>query len=168
INALLEIAKAESGSSLKTSMVRLDELIFDIADELKIIEPDFLFSIEYEAAYDEPELLVYANYRLLRAAVLNLMQNCIQYSSTKKAAIRLKSEARLLQVVFENEGAGLTEEEQQLLFQHFFRGTNSAAIRGFGLGLVFVHRMLTLHGGTITYKKLPPDLNQFTISLPLS
>jgi len=59
-------------------------------------------------------------------------------------------------------------DEQQYLFQHFFRGENSKGKRGFGLGLVMVHKILSLHNGQINYTVEEPETNKFTILLPLS
>jgi signal transduction histidine kinase len=168
INSLLEIAKTESGNELKTEEVRIDELIFDIADELKNIYPDFRFSIEYELETGEVLPQVNANTRLLRAAILNLMQNCIQFSTDKRAAIKMKHTSTALIVEFDNAGPALSENEEHYLFQHFFRGANSVGIRGFGLGLVFVHRILKLHNGIIEYQRISPQANRFIVSLPLS
>ncbi len=168
INSLLEIAKAETGNTLKQDKIRIDELIFDVADELKNIYPDFQFSIEYAQTEDENNLILYANARLLKAAFMNLMHNCIQYSCDHKAKIRIGSGNGAIQVIFENKGAGISESENQFLFQHFFRGANSKGKRGFGLGLVFVYKILALHHGHIAYHTPVAGCNVFIIALPLS
>lgn len=168
INSLLEIAKTEADNRLKTEDVRVDELIFDVADELKNIDPDFRFSISYELVNEQEVLQVNASAKLLKAAILNLMQNCIQFSANRSAAITMKNLTTAVSIEFYNEGPMLSEDEEQYLFSHFFRGTNSAGIRGFGLGLVFVHRILKLHGGNIRYTRVDDQANRFIISLPLS
>lgn len=168
INSLLEIAKTESGTQLKRDSVRVDELIFDIADDLKHIHTDFRFMIEYEALDDESSLTIRGNLRLLKAALMNLMNNCIHYSHDRKAKITLSCQASDLEIHFENSGKVIADKEKPLLFQHFFRGQNSQGKRGFGLGLVFVYKIIALHGGVITYQTPQNDLNLFTIRLPLS
>ncbi|MGC3946712.1 MAG: hypothetical protein QM762_19700 [Chryseolinea sp.] len=62
----------------------------------------------------------------------------------------------------------ITENEQAFLFRHFFRGANSRGKRGFGLGLVFISKILSLHKGTVTYAAQDGDLNTFSVLLPLS
>ncbi len=84
INALLEIAKAESGNSPALSRIRIDELIYDLLEEFKGIHPDFQFSIDYtEPVENENHVTVSANNRLLKAAFSNLMQNCVQHSERR-------------------------------------------------------------------------------------
>ncbi|MFT3750451.1 MAG: HAMP domain-containing sensor histidine kinase [Agriterribacter sp.] len=167
INALLEIAKAESGTVSKQDHVRIDEMIFDVADELQHIHHDFLFSIEYETE-SENELTLLANAGLLRSAFINLMQNAVYYSNDNKAGIKFTNAENTIRISIENKGNIITENEHQYLFQHFFRGKNSKEKRGFGLGLVLVHKIIALHNGTITYKSFNNTSNIFTVILPLS
>lgn len=168
INALLEIAKAESGTIQAEENFRIDELIYDLTDDISLINPSFQFSIEYNLQNeDEKQLTVSANRRLLKAAISNLMINCVQYSSDEKAKIIIDSELNNIKLHVINNGGTLSLSEEQYLFQHFFRGENSHGKRGFGLGLVFVHKILSLHKGEIFYSA-SYNLNTFTIVLPLS
>jgi signal transduction histidine kinase len=168
INSLLEISKVESGTTMELSKIRIDELIYDLTDELNSLHPDFLFSIEYDLQKEEESLLtILANPRLIRAAILNLMLNSAQYSTNNKARIIITNELNNLKLLFINDGNLLTPKEQQYLFQHFFRGENSQGKRGFGLGLVFVYKILVLTGGKISYS-VDNNLNTFIITIPLS
>lgn len=169
INSLLEIAKTESGNKVKLTNIRLDELIFDLVDEFNILHPDFQFSIEYsEAIEDENKLTVSANLRLMKAALSNLMINCIQYSSDNTAKIHIRPDHKILQLDFINNGPVINENEKQYIYQHYFRGENSKGKRGFGLGLVFIRQILTMHHGEVYYSNESLNLNKFTITLPLS
>ncbi len=167
INSLLEISRAETGNVLMTDKIRIDDLLFDIADELKQIYPDFQFSIEYALAETEKNLIISCNARLIKAALLNLMQNCILYSDNGKAILKIYGFSEKAEITFENSGKPIGQDENRFLFKHFFRGENSMGKRGFGLGLVFVHKIITLHGGTVSYQSPNQNSNIFTISIPL-
>ena len=169
INSLLEIAKVESGKEIQQSKVRIDELLYDISDELGAIHPAFRCSIEYSPNIeDEAMLTVQANPRLIKVALSNLLLNCSQYSSDGNAKIVLSVEGKFLKIEYINNGLPINLDEQQYLFQHFFRGENSKGKRGFGLGLVMIHKILSLHNGQINYTVEEPQTNKFTILLPLS
>ncbi|MBX2965769.1 MAG: HAMP domain-containing histidine kinase [Cyclobacteriaceae bacterium] len=169
IDSLLEIAKVESGNAALEGSIRADELIFDIAQELGALHPSFQFSIEYDQAIeDENKYRVAANTRLFKSALLNLMLNSIHYSENDKAVIKISSGNGNLRLDFINTGKIISKTEEQYVFQHFFRGKNSAGKRGFGLGLVFVHKIITLHNGSVQYTNDSVSTNTFTISLPLS
>ena len=143
--------------------------MYDISDELSAIYPDFHCSIEYnETIKDEGLLTIMANPRLLKAALLNLMVNCSQYSSDGTAKIILSVESNRLKIEYINTGTTININEQQYLFQHFFRGENSKGKKGFGLGLVLVHKILSLHHGGIEYTVEGSNTNKFTMFLPLS
>jgi len=168
INSLLEIAKVDSGKELLQTSIRIDELLFDIIEELTVINPNCNVSLDYTPSIeDEMKLIVKANQRLLKAAITNLLLNCSQYSADNIAKIVISVNENSLQLDFINKGAQLSVDEQQYLFQHFFRGGNSKGKRGFGLGLVFVHKILTLHKGQISYKVEGNNTNIFTMTLPI-
>lgn len=168
IDLLLEISKIDTGNSIPKSPIRIDELIFDNTDELSRLHPDFTFSIEYaDLIDDENKLTVLGAMRLLKAAFMNLMVNNIHYSKNKEAKIKLASHPDYLQIDFINQGPIISKEEEKFLFQHFFRGDNSKGKSGFGLGLVFVYKIILQHGGSIAYSSDYLNTNTFTIHLPL-
>ena len=169
INSLMEISKTESGSIPKLTKIRVDELIFDLAEEFGVLHPEFHFSIEYtETIEDEQKLTVSANLRLLKAALSNLMINCIQYSDDYKAKINIIPRAKFLQLEFINKGPVINEDEKKYIYEHYFRGKNSQGKRGFGLGLVFIRKILRMHQGEVVYSNEDLISNKFTITLPLS
>lgn len=166
INALLEISKVETGNRLETENVRIDELIFEVLDEVKRLHEDFNFEIELDGNIVSEELLVIkGNQRLLRLAIMNLATNCIRYSDHKKAKFRIYMKDRELCLDVINSGKIINDQEKQFLFRHFFRGENSKEHRGFGLGLVLINKILTLHHARITYSA-KGNLNVFTLAFP--
>jgi signal transduction histidine kinase len=96
------------------------------------------------------------------------MINCVQYSYDGNVKIILALNNPFLQIEYLNKGKPINPDEQQYLFQHFFRGENSKGKRGFGLGLVMVHKILALHNGQINYSVDDTDTNKFSLLLPLS
>jgi len=169
ISALLDISKAESGQVLTTEEIRVDELIFDIAGELNTIYPGFVFHIRYYLEEEDDHQLTFrANPRLLKLAFRNLAENCILYSSEQQATINLITKGHLLKIEFINKGAIIRNEELELLFNYFFRGENSQNIKGFGLGLVLLNKIITLNNGQVYYKSFASDTNRFVVELPLN
>lgn len=165
ISALLKLTMAETGSSSVKTSIRIDEMLFDLCEELQVLYPNFLFQIEYENAQMNADLLkISADESLLRAALMNLMLNCIKHGDEEKAWIEIKEVNGRLQLVFENYGAVITPEEQQYLFKHFFRGKNSQGKKGFGLGLIFIQKILKLHNATITYDAPKENTNIFKVN----
>lgn len=170
INVLLEISKIESGQPMKTSKVRVDEVIFDCIAELNSICPDFMFDVNYlPEAPDHNMLCVNANEMLMKQIFNNLLSNCIAYSEDQKASISIccKQDAKL-QITITNTGKPLLKSEEKYVFNHFFRGENSQGKPGFGLGLVLTQKVIHLYHGQIVYSNPQGNENVFIISLPLS
>ncbi|MCK9481863.1 MAG: HAMP domain-containing histidine kinase [Bacteroidia bacterium] len=165
INTLLEISKVEAGQATIQKDVRMDECLFDIMDELKVLYTDFSFELQYKPdSFKESDLIIKANEQLLKQALLNILLNAIRYSNNKKAQITIDcTNYHSLKIDITNSGKTLAPEEVKFLFQHFFRGANSKQHSGFGLGLVLSQKIIILHNGNISYAAPTPGLNVFSI-----
>lgn len=168
IDALLAISKSETEGLPCVETLRADELLFDLAEEVKKTFPDLLITVVYASeSGDETSLTVRGNKRLLGIVFRNLLHNAAQYSSDQKAEITIAANNGQLLLAFRNEGQVISADEQAFLFRHFFRGANSRGKRGLGLGLVLAHKIVSLHGGSIGYRA-ESGANIFTVALPLS
>ena len=69
----------------------------------------------------------------------------------------------------EDSGVGITQTDQQRVFDRFYRvdKSRSRAQGGSGLGLAIVKRIVEDHGGTISVKSAPDEGSTFRILLPL-
>lgn len=170
IQTLLDLAKIESSSDLHREEMRIDELIFNAVEELNTLTPDFHFDVQYTPQeFNETRLLLHGNERLLRQAFLNLLANCVSYSTSGEATIEFDCTSPFqLLVRISNPGKAIAADEEKFLFHHFFRGKNSQGKIGFGLGLVLTKKIIDLHAGTIRYHSPAPDVNTFEITLLLT
>jgi len=170
INVLLEISKIESGQPIQKQPVRIDELIYDVIDELNIIYPDFHFEINYMPdIIDESKLIINLNPILIRQAFQNLLNNCILYSNEAKAQITMDCTSEtLLKIQIKNTGKPISEDEKKYLFKHFFRGQNSHGVTGFGLGLVLTKKIIELNGAAINYANPTENENVFELGFGLN
>ena len=66
-------------------------------------------------------------------------------------------------------GVGIKKEQMKKLFQKFFRGRDGETYvaKGFGLGLAFVKKIVTMHKGRIKVESLPGKGSHFIIELPM-
>lgn len=170
INVLLEISKIEAGQETEKQPMRIDELFFDVIEQLNVIYPDFRFEVNYAPdEFNESRLIIPLNPILTRQAIQNLLSNCVTYSDNSKAEVKFDCSARnelIIQVV--NSGEPISPEEEKFMFNRFYRGENSEGKVGFGLGLVLTKKIAELHSATITYSNPAPNLNVFELSFPLS
>jgi two-component system, OmpR family, sensor histidine kinase ArlS len=169
INVLLEISKIESGQQFKKDTLRIDELFFDVIEELNALYPNFHFEVNYiPDEIDENRLEINLNALLIRQAIQNLLSNCVTYSNNSKAEIKFdcsENNGLIIQII--NSGKSISIEEENYLFNHFFRGNNSQGKIGFGLGLVLTKKIIELNSGTITYSNPMDNVNVFEVSFSL-
>ncbi len=166
INAMLDISKMETKlESVMKENIRMDELLFECMDELRFLDEKtrFDFSLD-DNIQDSETLTISGNSRMLKLALINLLKNCVYYSEYNHPIVQLLYENNQLKLRFINKGATITKDEQTQLFLHLFRGKNAEKTKGFGLGLVLVQRIATLHNATIEYLVLKERENCFDLS----
>ncbi|MCH8491066.1 MAG: ATP-binding protein [Oceanicaulis sp.] len=106
---------------------------------------------------------------LIRQAIQNLLSNCVSYSNDSKAEITFDcSDVNHLKIQIINAGKPISTNEENFLFNHFFRGKNSEGKIGFGLGLVLTKKIVELSSATITYSNPSININVFELKFPLS
>jgi PAS domain S-box-containing protein len=105
--------------------------------------------------------------QLLRNILNNLLSNAIKYSP-EGSLIRflVEFDEDKVRITITDSGIGIPPEEQEQLFQRFFRAKNTTGISGTGLGLSIVKKYLDLMGGTISVESQPGKGSTFTIILP--
>lgn len=106
--------------------------------------------------------------QLIRNILFNLLSNAVKYSKEHSVIILTIDIAENLTITVEDRGMGIPlEEQQQHLFERFFRAKNAAHIQGTGLGLNIVQKHVDLMGGTIDFKSKTEEGTTFVISLPI-
>lgn len=106
----------------------------------------------------------------LTNVVYNLLDNAIKYSRGKPViSVETYRKQDQLHIVVSDQGIGISREYQNRIFEQFFRVPtgNVHNVKGFGLGLSYVQKILQLHGGRITLKSESGHGSTFTAILPL-
>jgi len=104
---------------------------------------------------------------ILKSILLNLLSNAIKYSNTY-TNIHLTAEVtnNLISISVKDEGIGIPKEDQNKLFNRFFRAKNVMSIQGTGLGLNIVKKYVMLLNGTITFHSTHYVGTTFTVTFP--
>ncbi|CAG5016376.1 Adaptive-response sensory-kinase SasA [Dyadobacter sp. CECT 9275] len=156
-NTLLELAKvSEDQRDLLTEIIRIDDLLLDCRQT--VIQANALFhvSLNFEELPDDDTWLeLSGNSTLLKTAFLNLMDNACKFSDDHAVRVSLKTSPRKLIVYFSDSGKGIPASDHNLVFQPFFRSDNTASIKGYGIGLSLVDRIIKLHNGHISIQPNP-------------
>lgn len=113
---------------------------------------------------------VQADSDALQQAILNLLINAMKYSGDSRTiALRLDQVNGHARIHVEDHGIGIAPEEQQRIFERFYRASTAENqhIPGTGLGLTIVEHIANAHGGRVEVASRLGNGSSFTICLPL-
>ena len=169
VEDLLEMARSDAGAtSLMIETIPAIELVRQsvrsAAQRHGIEEPP----VEVDSALANP--LVSVDRRRFERVMTNLIDNAHRYAGNA-VAVRLETHGQLISVNVDDAGPGIALEEQEQVFQRFFRGRaahDRGMSRGTGLGLALVRDHVQAFGGTISVLESPEGGARLQILLPLS
>ncbi|WP_240762629.1 sensor histidine kinase [Paenibacillus thalictri] len=166
INELLDVEKIESGMiSLNKQQYSLKELMEIVAESLEVLIEEKKLHIVIEC---EPQVLIYGDYDRLTQILINLVKNSIQFTDYGTIKLKAAETERSTCIEISDTGKGISKEEQQLIWERFYkadpsRNKNKSET---GLGLSIVKQLVEAHQGTIAVDSAPGIGTVFTIILP--
>jgi len=146
---MMEISQIESGKlTVQAQEIDLKPLLISLTEELKARSLQHEVEVEVE---DEAATII-ADRDKLEIILFNLMDNAVKYSppgSIVNVFARRSASEILIEV--RDQGQGISEEYLNFIFQPFRRGESKeqGPIKGMGLGLYIVNRLVEAHGGRI-------------------
>jgi signal transduction histidine kinase len=150
-NGLLDLAQANLDvSELKLTKLRIDELVGLARAEL--IKQNRDYTIELNLVHfpeEENWLIVLANEQLLRAAIVNIIENGCKYSRDSTTQIKLEFDQTNVYISVIDRGIGISEPDLNRVFEPFYRSLNAKTFSGHGIGLTLAQKIIQLHNGEI-------------------
>ncbi|MBP6022043.1 MAG: PAS domain S-box protein [Ferruginibacter sp.] len=162
LNEFLSIGKIEDGKIVSHFQeFNIKELLTGICNEMQSLaktgQQIVLTNKGSETVSLDPSLL--------RNAVLNLLSNAIKFSPEGGIiSITCAVTKTEINIVVKDSGIGISKDDQQHLFERFFRGTNATNIQGTGLGLHIVSKYIELMDGQISFKSELEKGTEFIIT----
>jgi PAS domain S-box-containing protein len=105
--------------------------------------------------------------RILKHLLFNLVSNAIKFTGEGKSIEVASSVAENnFSLTVKDNGIGISTEDQERLFERFFRAQNATNIQGTGLGLSIVAKYVELLNGTIDFKSELEKGSTFIITIP--
>ncbi|MCB9451383.1 MAG: hybrid sensor histidine kinase/response regulator [Anaerolineaceae bacterium] len=104
---------------------------------------------------------------LIRHIVSNLLSNAVKYSPRNEpVTLDVVCDGHKAVFRIQDQGIGIPEDDQQHLFETFYRAANVGRIAGTGLGLSIVKQSVDIHGGSIEFESAEGIGTTFTITIP--
>lgn len=169
VNRLLYITRMDSVTeSREFELTNLRNLVLDIVRNLRPLAERDHITLQVDAPQD---VYMMMDADRLWQGIYNLCDNAIKYTREYgKVDVILEKEAAAAVVTVRDNGVGLTPEEQERIFDRFYRVDKARArdTGGTGLGLSIVQSVVSLHGGEIQVQSEPNMGSEFKIILPLA
>jgi signal transduction histidine kinase len=161
VNELLSMSKLDNATEPQRALFEVEPVLCECADGLHP-RPATLH-VELAARLGSVD----GDRRLLARAVGNLLRNAQKYAA-HTVALSARREGGLLEIVVDDDGPGIPEEEREHIFEPFYRLDRSRdrATGGFGLGLSIARKAVALHGGVLRVERSPLGGARFVITLP--
>jgi signal transduction histidine kinase len=110
---------------------------------------------------------VYLDKKLLKNILFNLISNALKFSPEGKPVdVETDFTKPRVKIQVKDHGIGISDEDQEHLFERFFRGRNATHVQGTGLGLSIVAKYVELMNGSINFESKEKKGSVFSIRFP--
>jgi signal transduction histidine kinase len=163
VSDMLTLARADAGQHLPKTTVELAPLVREVARQAR-----FLSDGEVEVALEQvDEARVLGDPDHLKQLLLILADNAVKYTPpggrVRLAARRANGQLRL---EVADSGIGIAADEQERIFERFYRADPARPPGGAGLGLAIARWIAEEHGGSIAVESVPGQGSVFAVELP--
>ncbi|MCE9591982.1 MAG: cell wall metabolism sensor histidine kinase WalK [Planctomycetes bacterium] len=169
VGEMLSVAQIEAGSlEINKDDVRLAKLFEELQADYSTTAAEKI-SLRFEMPPKLPT--IQGDREKLMLALHNLVGNALKYSPEGgSVTVIAAADAKSLRIDVRDTGIGIAEEEQDRIFERFYRAKDPRVrhITGSGLGLTLAREVARLHGGDITVQSQPDKGSTFTLTIPVT
>jgi len=165
IEDLLNTAKYRDGQ------LQLDKSKFDLAKLIHDCCPHIRFEGKYNIVMQgDVQLEVYADPKRINQVIENLISNARKFApAAQNIKVSLTHNAEFARVFVMDQGPGIPKDEQQHVFERYYKANvSSQQFGGMGLGLFISREIILLHGGEIGVESEPGLGTSFWFTLPIN
>ena len=165
LNDFLSLDKLEEGIIRNTPIhFDLNVLCEQTCDEMRslLLQNQTLHLTTYDGHIE-----LFQDQQIIRNILINLISNAIKYSPEGKTIqVILTDKEKNFEIAVKDEGIGIPDEDQQHLFERFYRANNAGNVQGTGLGLNIVKKYVELLEGQIRFESKLDQGTTFFIQIP--
>lgn len=170
VNDLLDVARIEQGR-LVLNMEKIDfsKILDEVIDDNKILASARNVEINVVKPEKIPE--IFGDRKRIRVVLDNLVSNATKYIEKKGfVEIKVETNEKNINVYIKDNGVGIPDNQQDKVFQKFFRSNNAVRYQteGTGLGLYISKNIVEQLGGKMWFKSIEGVGSDFCFSLPIN
>ncbi|GAA1034958.1 MULTISPECIES: sensor histidine kinase [Amycolatopsis] len=167
VTELIALSRLQGAERLPDlNVVEVDAVVREALGRTTLSAESAEITITTDAA---SSLLIEGDRTLLVTALSNLLENAVAYSSPgSPVSISRRLADGMVEIAVTDRGIGIAEDEQQRVFERFYRAdkARSRATGGTGLGLAIVKHVAANHGGSVGLWSRPGTGSTFTLRIP--
>jgi len=166
LNDFLDMSKIDAGFvNLKCQDFDLTALINEVVEDLGPMAAGSKIQMGVDG--DDEALWIHGDPLRLTQILRNLVSNAIKYN-VEAGWVRIGGEAvgDEVRITVADGGIGMSQEELETLFEAYTRGSTQRTIKGVGLGIVIVKKLVEAHGGEIRVTSEPGQGSSFVFTMP--
>jgi two-component system, OmpR family, sensor kinase len=162
---LLEVARASSGKlNLQTAEVDLSALVRQVTANLLPLAESAGCQVRIAV---EDGVSARCDPMAIEQILENLLSNAIRFGPGRPVEVSLASDGELARLSVRDEGVGISDCDQALIFERFARSRQAKPNGGFGVGLWVTRQLVRAMRGEISVASRPGTGSRFTVRLPL-
>jgi len=169
VENVLRISQLEkSKDPIVMKPVQLHPLIEEAISHVRLLLESKKGTITFLKEANQDQIIGNANH--FTNVIINLLDNAIKYTDVApKISIRTWVDKQQFFLSIQDHGFGMSAATQRMIFEKFYRETSGDVhnIKGHGLGLAYVKKIIDLHHGQIHLKSKPGEGSTFTLLLNL-
>jgi PAS domain S-box-containing protein len=167
IQNLLDIGRIEAGVGMDLEPCAIDVIIAKAAGSCRALAEEK--GLEFVVDVPRTLPLVRGNPLRLDQVITNLVTNAIKFTTEGSVRVAAREENGWVVLEVQDTGIGIPLEDQEKLFEKFYRvrSPDTHGIQGTGLGLAIVRSILEAYGGQISVESFPRLGSTFTVRLPV-
>ena len=143
----------------------ITDLIYDVQSKYKVLADEKSINLNAEVKGDTP--LVFADIGLVERVLQNLMDNAIKFTPVNGVIdMIIEHTDKQVTVRIKDSGPGISEEDQEYIFERFRQTETNHKKTGVGLGLAIVKKIMELHETSIRIISKPDQGSEFEFYLP--
>lgn len=170
VNDLLDVVRIEQGKLvLAEDRVSIAEVVSEIVENKKEIAKANNINMEVVLPDSLPEIIT--DRRRISAVINGLLTNSITYTrSGGNVKVSIENDDARLTVHIEDDGIGIPKNQQDIIFEKFFRCGNAIRYQteGNGLGLFVAKNIIEKAGGKMWFKSTEGEGSVFSFALPIN
>lgn len=166
-HSLLDINRLEAGQTIGSlTFTALAPLVKEVLEAIEPMIEAREISLSIDIPDDLPEILVDVD--MMRRVLINLLENAMKFTPSRgKVFLYARAQDGFIQVGVKDSGPGISEADQERIFEKFTRLNTKDGTKGLGLGLAFCRLAINGHGGRIWVESQPGEGAEFKFTIPI-